>query len=326
MQVLAFEESIKRRPGMYFGNEGVIGILNGLMIDCVKSCQSDKVTFEITVADDNNFVLGIITQHDLKFFWQKFSLDTEEFDFNDYLPKGLKIVSASFEIKFVDNSKSEICFSFDKNIIVNTAVDYLKLLEKTLQFALLNRNSEVVTTDKRQKYLMQNYCHFPQGVFYLFDRALAESLGKPEFKLMIDLAIGNNTYQIGLAYRTDWFPKPNVISFANDVNTVCGGSLVEGVLDGLISACRSYVKDNGSTNFKISRKKFANGLILVCAVRGPDFKYGGNWKQTLEDVLVKEEAKRLVSKSALDFFRNQKEKAAKFLSRFDTTQWSSGLY
>jgi hypothetical protein len=37
----------------------------------------------------------------------------------------------------------------------------------------------------------------------------------------------NNKYQIGLAYRTDCFPSANIRSFANDVHTTCGGSLVD---------------------------------------------------------------------------------------------------
>ncbi len=191
---------------------------------------------------------------------------------------------------------------------------------------MLNRQCEVITIDKRQKYLTQNYYHFPQGVFYLFDRATTEVLGKPEFKLTFDNEINSNKYQIGLAYRTDWFPSANVISFANNVHTICGGSLVDGILEGLINACKIYAKENNLTTFKINKKKFVNGLILICAVRGEDYKYGGSWKETLEDAVIKKEAKKVVEKLALDFFNNQKEKADKFLWRFDTTQLTSGMY
>ncbi|WP_462220605.1 hypothetical protein [Ferruginibacter sp.] len=160
----------------------------------------------------------------------------------------------------------------------------------------------------------------------MFDRAITEVLGKPEFELTFDGKVNSNTYQIGLAYRTDWYPSPNAISFANDIHTVCGGSLVDGILDGLINACKVYAKGNNLTTFKINKKKFTNGLILICAVRGEEYRYGGSWKETLEDSVVRKQAKKLVSKLALDFFNNQKEKADKFLWRFDTTQLASGMY
>lgn len=86
------------------------------------------------------------------------------------------------------------------------------------------------------------------------------------------------------------------------------------------------MNENNLETFKVSRKKFLNGLIIVCAVRGEDYKYGGSFKETLEDDIVKKQAKKIITKLALDFFYNQKEKADKFLWRFDTTQLTSGMF
>ncbi|MBL7836025.1 MAG: hypothetical protein JNM67_00780 [Bacteroidetes bacterium] len=323
-QTMTFEESVRKRPFMYIGNDGVVGLLDGLLTDCIQLCKTDEITFEIVISGDNDFTLGLTSRHDTNPFTQQFTDETKQF--TNYFPKVLKVISKTFEIINKGNSKMEITFSFDKKVISNTDFDYLKLTEKVLQIALLNRQCEIITIDKRQKYLTQNYYHFPQGVFYLFDRATTEVLGKPEFKLTFDDKVNSNSYQIGLAYRTDWYPTPNVISFANNVHTICGGSLVEGVLDGLISACKIYVKKNNLETFKVSRKKFLNGLIIVCAVRGEDYKYGGSFKETLEDDIVKKQAKKITSKLALDFLNNQKEKADKFLWRFDTTKLTSGMY
>lgn len=309
---------------MYIGNDGIVGLFEGLLIDCIELCKTDEITFEITISGDNVFTLGLTSQYDLNPFIQQFTTDNKEF--SNYFPMVLKVVSETFEINTSENSKIEIAFSFDKKVISDTNIDYLKLTEKVIRIALLNRQCEIITIDKRQKYLTQSYHHFPQGTFYLFDRATTEVLGKPEFKLTFDDKINSNKYQIGLAYRTDWYPTPNVISFANDVQTICGGSLVEGILDGLVIACKTYVKENNLTAFKINRKKFLNGLIIVCAVRGEKYKYGGSFKETLADDVVKKQAKKITAQLALNFFNNQKEKAAKFLYRFDTTQLTSGMY
>ncbi len=321
---LDFSEHVRKRPFMYIGNDGIVGLFEGLLTDCIELCKTDEITFEIAVLGENCFTFGLTSRHDINPFIKQFSDESKEF--SNYFPKVLKVISEIFEVITNENSKTEVAFSFDKTVISNTNIDYLKLTEKVLQFALLNRKCEVITIDKRQKYLTQNYYHFPQGVFYLFDRATSEVLGKPEFKITFDDKINTNRYQIGLAYRTDWYPTPNVISFGNDVQTICGGSLIEGVLDGLISTCKTYVKENNLTTFKIRRKKFLNGLIIVCSVRGEDFKYGGSFKETLEDEIVKKQAKKITSKLALDFFNNQKEKADKFLWRFDTSQLTSGMY
>lgn len=314
---MTFEESVRKRPFMYIGNDGVVGLLNGLIIDCIELCKTCEITFELTISSDNDFILGITTQHDSNSFWQSFSSHNN--DFKTHFPRILKIISSKFEINTINQSRSEIHFSFDKEVITLTTVDYLKFSEKALQLSLLNRQCEIITIDKRQKYINQNYFHFPQGIFYLFERATTEALGRPEFKVTFDEKVNDNSYQIGLAYRTDWFPSPKVISFANDVHTVYGGSLVDGTLEGLVIACKTYVKENNLTTFKVKRKKFINGLILICSVRGKDLKYEGNWKDKLEDDTVRKEVKRLMSKLVLDFFRTNKDKVGKFLNRFDTT-------
>jgi len=230
------------------------------------------------------------------------------------------------EILNIDTQSWQLNFSLNKDLIADTNIDYLKLSENLLQVALLNRQAEIIITDKRQKHLNQNYYYFPQGVFYLFDKATTEILGKPEFKLVFDDELNKNKYQIGLAYRSDWYPTPNVISFANDVHTICGGSLVDGILEGLITSCKKYVKENKMLTFKIKPKKFFNGLIVVCAVRGDNFHYGGSFKETLENDEVKKQAKKVIAKLVSDFFKNNKENAEKFLWRFDTTQLTSGIY
>ncbi len=323
-ETMTFADHVRKRPLMYIGNDGVVGLFQGLLINCIELCKTDEITFEIKLSGDNEFALGLTSSHNLNPFIQKFTDESKEY--SNYFPRALKAISEAFEISAKENLKTEVAFSFDKKVILETNIDYLKLTAKVLQIALLNRKCEIITIDKRQKYLIQNYYHFPQGVFYLYDRATTEVLGEPEFKLSFDGKVNSNSYQIGLAYRTDWYPTPNIISFANDVHTVCGGSLVEGILDGLISACKIYVKENNLTTFKISRKKFLNGLIIVCCVRGEDFNYGGSFKETLEDDVVKKQAKKITLKLAMDFFNSQKEKTDKFLWRFDTTQLTSGMY
>lgn len=95
---------------------------------------------------------------------------------------------------------------------------------------------------------------------------------------------------------------------------------------GFTSACKIYIKENKLTNHKVTKKKFINGLILVCAVRGKEFKYGGSFKETLEDELVKKQAQKITQNLALDLFNNDKQTADKFLWRFDGTQLGANMF
>lgn len=321
---MTFEESVRKRPGMYIGNDGIVGLIVGLLNDCIECCKTDKIIFEVVISADNDFSIGISSDHDIDAFLKL--LTNESADFRDYLSGTLKILSKHFEVVNNERKKAEVKFSLDKTVVPDTSLDYLKLTDALIQVALLNRQTEILVIDKSQKYLNQNYFHFPHGVFYLFDRATTEVLGKPDIKLTFDDRVGANKYQIALAYRTDWYPTPSINSFANNTHTICGGSLVDGILDGLIFACKTYLKENNLITYKIKRDKLLNGPIIVCAVRGSDFKYGGSFKETLEDEQVRAQAKKVVKHLVLDYFRNQKDKAERFLIRFDEARITSKLY
>jgi DNA gyrase/topoisomerase IV subunit B len=324
IQQIEFKEHIRKRPGMYLGgsgSKGIINLLKGLLIDCIEVTESDKYFFQIELKSDYEFSLDIEASNDIS----QFEETINETAFENFHLKACDALSSEFSISNKDTNKVLLKFTLDKTVFTES-VDYLELSEVFLQWAYLNRNSEALLIDKREKYSNQNYFSFPEGIKYLYDRMVKDALGKPEFEISFDGELNGLKYQIFLGYRTDWHPPSVLASFANDVHTVCGGSLADGVLEGLINGCRKYVKDKGLTDFKIRKKKFNNGLILIAYVRGNDFKYGGSFKESLEDNKVKEDAKKLIQKLTTDFISNNKEKADKFLCRFDEKQLTSGMY
>ncbi|MGD1839981.1 MAG: hypothetical protein ACFB0B_03670 [Thermonemataceae bacterium] len=325
IQQIAFKEHIRKRPGMYLGgvgSKGIILLLKGLVSNCIEVSATDHYFFQIELVPDDEYRLIIEASDDIASF--KKTINNSD-DFENFHLKVCEALSSSFKLTTEDNNKLILNFKLDKTIF-KEAVDYPELYESFLQWTTLNRNSEVLLIDKRERFLSQNYFSFPKGVKYLYDRMVKEALGKPEFEIFFDGELGGLKYQIFLGYRTDWYPSSTIVSFANDAHTVCGGSLVEGITSGLIAGCRKYVKDNNLTDFKIRKKKFNNGLILVASVRGSELTYGGSFKETLEDDKVRKDAKKLMKQLTTDFILNDKEKADKFLWRFDEKQLTSGIY
>jgi DNA gyrase/topoisomerase IV subunit B len=325
-QILNIKESIRKRPGMYLGgvdSKGIINLLKGLLVDCINTTKDSKNFFHITILSKFKFEIDIKTSKSVSNF-----LNTLKQDFKDYKQIHLKLLDAlNKHLCIIENSSKEVIlkFTLDTNIF-KESVDYLELSESVLQLAYLNRNSEFLITDNRLQYKNQNYYSFPDGIKYLYDRTVKDALGKPEFEINFNDSINGLEYQIFLGYRTDWYPPASIASFANDINTICGGSLVNGILTGLINGCKHYVKTNELKKFKVKKKKFTNGLIIVASVRGKEFKYGGSFKETLEDEKVEGDIKKRIKELTLDFIDNNKEKADKFLWRFDETQLTSGMF
>lgn len=322
---VSWREHIRIRPYMFLGNNGIESLFEGLFFDCIHICETDKILFKLELLTKDEFKLSISSKGDLSNFFEYFE-KVNDTKYSNYFPFVLKSLSKKFEA--IKNEKTEIVilFSFDSSINIDINIDYFKLSELTFQVALLHRKCEIILIDKRRKYHSKNYFHFPEGVFYLFEKGKRKALREPEFNLMLDEEINNKKYQIGIAFRTDWEPELSVISYANNYKTSCGGSLVDGIIDGLVLGCKKYVNENNLATFKIKRNKFFNGLILVCAIRGSEFNYGGSFRETLEEKSVRNEIKKVISRLVFEYLNSEKEIAEKFLFRFDSQHISSGMY
>ena len=325
IELIEFKEHLRNRPGMYLGglgSKGIINLLRGLVSDCIELTNADIYFLRITIKPDYNYSLSIEASDDIRAFK---TTNKKLVHFKNFHLSIGEILSSNFKLTFESKNKAFISFQLDQSVFTEN-VDYLELSESFLQWSYLNRNSKTLLVDERAKFLNQNYFSFPEGVKYLYSKIVRQALGKPEFEIAFDGKFNGLEYQIFLGYRTDWYPPATTLSFANDVFTSCGGSLIEGVMEGLISGVKKYVKDNNLTHLKVKKKKFVNGLILVVSVRGDDFTYGGSFKETLENEKVKKDAKKLTKQLTLDFISESKDKSDKFLWRFDKNQLTSDMY
>lgn len=325
-QEWTFDEMVRTRPGMFFGDnrgKGVMNLILGLIRDCIFACKTDKFFFSIEISADDNLSLQINSESDTSAIAQQFS--DEHYNKEIYFLRTLRAVSDKFELLPVANVLT-LHFHLDKTIFADTRVDYLHLTEELLIVALLNRQAEIFIRDNTQKHTSQNYLSFPEGVFYLYEKTKRDVSGAPEFEVFYDGEFKGNKYQIAIGYRTDWYPQPSVTSFANDTHTTYGGTLVDGILDGLIAACKTFVADHQLTTHKIKRKKFYNGLIIVCSVRGENLDFAGSFKEALATKEIRTQAKKITRKLVGDYLNSSREKADKLLWRFDETQLGSKMF
>jgi DNA gyrase/topoisomerase IV subunit B len=99
------------------------------------------------------------------------------------------------------------------------------------------------------------------------------------------------TFQIAVSYDANWFPPEYILSFANEKQTIYGGSLVQGIKDGIFLAFKKYVEENQLTDYTLQRNNFLGGLIIVCFVRGDELMYEGGTKEKLYTPHVRSQVK-----------------------------------
>jgi len=331
-----FEESVRRRPGMYFGSTGSQGIINAiaeLVKECIEIFGVGDSTFIVSVNGNNDFSIEINGNSNLIPFLQIFSGPTV--DYNYLYAQALAVATTRFELR---NDKIHILlvngqlrsgnlleikgyhpnivlsFEIDNEVFTDTNVDYRALNQELVLIPILNRKTEIIVKDKREKYLNQNYYNFPHGIFYLFDSIINSLNGKPNLQIKYEGSVEENEYQIAIA-GFNW--RPSITSFANYVRTTCHGSLVDGIIDGIILACRKYSGENNLAYFKVTRKKILRDLIIVCAVKGQPFDYGGSFKEKLLSDEVQFQSKKLVSKWIYACLQNDENVRNSFIWQFD---------
>jgi len=324
---LNIKEQFQQRPGMFLGSSGVKGIVAlfiGLIEDVISVNESNQLFIKLEFDKHKQIHLEIRSHYLSSKLIEE--LESDKINQSLFILSILKKISDVFIITVDEPKKFKCVFSIDFSIFREDLNDFQLLNEAILQCAILNRNTKILLIDRRNKYLEQNYHHYPEGVLYLYKRICNEVLGSPNFQIEFDSELDDYKLQIVLAYRTDWFPNSTIISYANDENTPCGGDLVDGIFEGFINGCRKHVAKQKLDKYKIRKKKFKNGLILVCSIRGKEFEYGGSFKTSLIDNDVKILAKKLLVKLTVKYLAENPEIAEKFLFRFDDSNLMSKVF
>lgn len=312
------------RPGMYFGGSvgnRIFSLLGSLYEEAVYRMGKNPFTFSITLCAGGDVVLDITGGRCDGLFDGPIPDACNVINYWHILPD----VSAFIKIHERKDGM-DVQFHPDEAIFPQTHVDYYILLTTFMRYALLNRQTTIKLVDSQKSVQSQNHLHFPEGVFYLFDAHCDEVLGTPDLLFRCEGSVKGYSYQIALAYRSDWYPQPYVLSFGNDIHTIDGGDHVNGVMDGYISALKAYVKHERLTGYLIRRKKCLNGLILVCAVRGESLVYGGSVKDSLNMPELRKQLAKVVRKTAFDYLCANPETTNRFLWRFDAKALGSALF
>lgn len=321
------EDSIRKRPAMYIGNDGIYDLIYILLNQTVRFIQNDFLFFTIFIINNKKTIIEINTKYDLEKLLRFYS-NNSTYNFDFLSPIILKALSTKYYSNRKNNENTIVInFEIDDSLIFKSFIDFQKLCTVLLKFAVINRNSEVLIKDKRKKYLLQNYFHFQEGIFYYFDHMKSEVLRKGLFEIKYDNSINNIHYQFGINYRKDWYPNIEQISFINEDNTIYGGSHINGIIKGLTKGFKKYAQSKNLENYTIKKSKLINGLIIACSIKTkyqPIFL--GSFKGTLDDKNIEKQLESLVSELTYEFLINNSIIFTDFSHRFDNNHISSMMY
>lgn len=235
----------------------VSGGLHGVGVSCVNAL-SDKLVVEV--------------HRDGKLYTQEY-----------HRGKPLEPVK---EIGTTNKTGTHVTFKPDASIFTTTEYKYSILADRMRELAFLNKNIEIILTDKRE--VNENgepkseRFHSEEGLkeFVQFIDGNRERL--IENIIYINTEKNETPVEIAILYNTSF--TENVYSYVNNINTIEGGTHLTGFRRGLTRTLKTWAEKSGMLSklkFDINGDDFREGLTAVISVKVAEPQFEGQTKTKL---------------------------------------------
>ncbi len=335
-------ESVRRRPGMYIGEMDIRGFKSilGYLFDelskdsntrseiAVSFRKEDWIRIEAKKIDTKHFlrVLHSSDEDLINFtYWglpvlvalsEEITVKVTDFDFvaNLSAKKGNFVIATSA----LQQKKQSLTLDFkiDVELFRPFEMNYEIVNQFIRKYAFINPGCKITSIDNRTKNIQKNIYNYPLGVSHHLDYEIGmQFYGHPLLRLDLKTIIEEYSYQISFCYMDSWPSESKMTSFADNKELMFGGSLIEGVLDGIIASVKKNHK-GGEGDINIERRKIKEDLILVAAVKGENFVFSGSIKEKLEMPRMRRQIRKYISSELTSHFHSQPDVAKKFMDKF----------
>lgn len=215
-----------------------------------------------------------------------------------------------------DKTGVKVVFKADTSIMETLDYSFETVSQRLRELAFLNKGLEITFIDERSsKRHVFNY----EGGIVSFVKHLNQNKGiinpkpiyveKEKDKIIIEIAIQyNDTYQ------------ETIFSFANNINTVEGGTHLAGFKSGLTRAINEYAKKNNlikekDADVSISGEDVREGLTAIVSVKIPEPQFEGQTKTKLGNAEVAGIVSSLTNDSLGEYFEENPSIARKVVEK-----------
>ena len=180
-----------------------------------------------------------------------------------------------------EKTGTKITFKPDETIFETTEYSFDILSTRLRELAFLNKGIVITISDERVDNKTHEFC-YPGGLvsFVKFlDENRTALHPEPIYFLQTK---EKSEIEIALQYNDSYVE--NIFSFANNINTVDGGTHLSGFKKGLTRAINNYITQNNllkNNKIEIKGEDLREGLTAVVSVKLPDPQFEGQTKGKL---------------------------------------------
>jgi DNA gyrase subunit B len=177
---------------------------------------------------------------------------------------------------------TRVSFKPDPRIFTTTRYDFDTLAQRLREKAFLTRGLTITLTDERGAEERRHVFHYPGGIAEFvthLNRNKTVLMPKPFY---CEVTQGDLNVEVALQYNDGYDEK--VFSFANNINTVDGGTHLSGFRTALTASINAYMAGEGlgkQLKENLTGEDVREGLVAIISVKLPQPQFEGQTKNKL---------------------------------------------
>src|SRR3954471_1459149 len=362
--VLEGRDAVRKRPAMYIGSTGEIG-LHHLVYEVVDNSVDEALagycdTIEVAIHIDNSITVidngrGIPTDMHkqegrsaaevvMTVLHAGGKFDTNSYKvsgglhgvgvscvnfLSEYLRLEIWRDGATHEMEFeagipvaplkqtgtTSKRGTKITFRPDSSIFETTGYSFEKLSERLREKAFLNKGIRIFIKDEREEPEKSHDFYYKGGIAEFVKHLNKNKSPLHEEPLYFELVSDELSIEVSMQYNDSYDEK--IFSFANNINTVDGGTHLSGFRGALTRTINSYAESSGLTkNAKVvlTGDDVREGLVAVISVKIPQPQFEGQTKGKLNSP-VKGPVESFINEKLAEFFEQNPVVAKKVVGK-----------
>ena len=209
-------------------------------------------------------------------------------------------------------------FKPDPTIFEETVFDYEILLTRMREQSFLNAGVKIVLTDKREGKEREEVLHYEGGIVSFVEYLNNEKRGTPVHPEVIYMKgeEGGSIAEVAMQYNDSY--NDMIISFANNMSTIEGGTHETGFKTALTKAINDYGRNKGiikGDDKGLSGDDVREGLVAIISVKLTDAQFESQTKAKLGNSEIRRLVDNIVSKKLGEFLEENPASAKMIIEK-----------
>ena len=211
-----------------------------------------------------------------------------------------------------------VIFKADSEIFEETVYDYEILLKRLREQAFLNAGIKIVFSDKRKKEEIKTEILHYEGGIRQFVEHINETYSLNSITgevIYISGTQGDSFAEIAMQYNDSY--NDHILSFANNIHTVDGGSHETGFKNALTKVINEYGKKMNmfKDKEKLQGDDVREGLTAIVSVKLTECEFEGQTKGRLGNPEVKPFIEKMIQEKLMNFLEENPETAKRIFEK-----------